>query len=242
MKKILFRTKTFIHCLAVYIIFSFSTSTQANPKLFPTFYVDFGVGLSTYKSEAVESNDTSVAGGYTLGINAGRENTVEMLVSTETSTTNFSYASSEDKSKIDTNIQDVILRVRWGPVYIGPVFNQMQFVVSRRDVEYLDSMGAGNGLNTGTVFEVGKGNLVFVDVISATTLAVKEAVQDSTSAAVSYGPRTEVQFGGILKLTKRLLDMKISYKQRNYSVTVGDETFNEIQTFTWIGLGLNFSF
>ena len=208
----------------------------------PTFFFNLGGGLTTYKSEVVKSNDTSFSFGYGLGVFGGRTNSFGMYFGNELNTTDFVYADSEQKSKVVTSFQDTLIRYRWGPFYIGPAFTQMLMTTTRQDVEYLDFLATGIGFHTGLRINFKRESVVFLEVLSASSSATKEAVQDPTSTPVSVGARTDIHMGGIIKLTKNLLDLQIGYKQRTYAITVGSESFLETVTFTWIGFGLNMYF
>ena len=208
----------------------------------PTFFFNLGGGLTTYKSEVVKSNDTSFSFGYGLGVYGGRTNSFGMYFSNELNTTNFVYADSEQKSKVVTSFQDTLIRYRWGPFYIGPAFTQMLMKTTRQDDEFLDFLASGIGFHTGLRINFKRESVVFLEVLSASSSATKEAVQDPTATPVTASTRTDIHMGGIIKLTKSLVDMQIGYKQRVYGVSVGSESFSETVTFTWIGFGLNLFF
>lgn len=208
----------------------------------PTFAFNLGGGLTTYKSEVVQSNDTSFSFGYGLGVYGGRTNNFGMYFSNELNTTDFVYADSEQKSKIITSFQDTLIRYRWGPLYFGPAFTQMLMTTTRQDAEYLDFLATGIGFHTGLRIEFKRESIVFLEVLSANSSTTKEAIQDPLAVPVSVGTRTDIHMGGIIKLTRSLLDMQIGYKQRIYGVTVGGESFSETVTFTWIGLGFSLYF
>ncbi|MFK7825151.1 MAG: hypothetical protein AB8G05_13430 [Oligoflexales bacterium] len=208
----------------------------------PTFFFNLGGGLTTYKSEAVKSNDTSFSFGYGLGVFGGRTNNFGMYFSNELNTTDFVYADSTQKSKVITSFQDTLIRYRLGPFYIGPAFTQMLMTTTRQDTEYLDFIATGIGFHTGLRMTFKRESIVFLEVLSASSSATKEAIQDPVSSPVSVGARTDIHLGGIIKLTRDLVDMQIGYKQRTYAISVGGESFTETVSFTWIGFGLNLYF
>ena len=203
----------------------------------PTFYLDVGTGITTYKSEALESNDTSITIGYALGIYAGQDKELGFALNNETNTTDFTYANSTLKSKMATTFQDTIMRYRLGPIYFGPTFNQTTIESTNQDVQYLDLMASGLGGNAGLLLELRKDSKFFIDVLFSTASVTKEAIQ--TINTVSIGSRTDLHMGGIIKISRSLLNMQIGYKHRTFGVTVSGTSYTETLSYTWIGLGMN---
>ena len=204
----------------------------------PTAYLDLGAGITTYKSLAVKSNDTSFTIGYKLGVFAGRNRSIGFFINNESNTTNFTYADSEQTSKIITSFQDTAILYRWGVLQLGPVFSQQQITMTKQDEEYLDNLGSGIGGHAGLLFQVGRDTKLFLEVTQATISVLKESIQDVTSAPVAGGSRTDIDLGGIIQLTRSVFDMRIGYKQRTFTISVSGESFEETQTFTWIGFGM----
>lgn len=207
----------------------------------PTIYLDIGSGLSTYKSKLVTSNDTGFTTGYTLGMNGSQNNYVGAQLRNDSNTTNFEYGVNDTNSKIISNFQDFVLLFRLGFFYLGAVFSQSQIKVNRYDVDYLDLLGTGYGGNVGFSFLLGKRASIFLDVVTASSGQVKESIQ-GTEVPTGIGSRTDIFAGGSIQLTKSLLDFTIGIKQRSYSLSVADESFNELLSTTWLGLGIKDSF
>ena len=204
----------------------------------PTIYLNLGGGITTYKSLAVKSNDTSFTVGYKIGAYAGREKNIGFFVNNESNATNFVYAENETKSKIETSFQDAAILYRWGVLELGPVFSDQSVAMTRQDELYLDHIGSGIGAHVGLLVNVSRDTSFFLEFTQVTISELKETIQDINTTPVTGGARSDIFLGGIIQITRSLLDMRIGYKQRTFVVTVGGESFEEVQTFTWIGLGL----
>ena len=145
-----------------WVIAFLSQSALARNVNVPTALFDIGFGFTTYKSEAVKSNDTSNSTGYTLSLTGGSRDQMNMLLRTDGNSTNFSYAKVTTTSSIKTSTQDTILRYRLGSFYAGLVYSQMDFNIVKEGDDYLDGLAKGNGFNAGAEFFLGRGNLVFL--------------------------------------------------------------------------------
>lgn len=222
----------------IFVLFALRPGVLLGQRELPSLYLSTGIGLATYKSEAVESNDTNFTIGYSLGIRGGTENELSMSVSSESSSTNFKYAGSQAKSKIATTFQDTALSYHWGYIYFGLVFSHSEMTATNQDASYLDNIALATGFNGGTIIPVGKGSHIFIDFTQTSASATKDIVQGSTNA-VKLGSRSDIFIGGIIKLTRSLLSTRIGYKQRTFAVSVSGKTFQEQQTMTWIGLDFN---
>lgn len=204
----------------------------------PTVFLNLGGGITTYKSLAVKSNDTSFTVGYKIGAYAGRDKNIGFFINNESNTTNFVYAENETKSKIETAFQDAAILYRWGVLELGPVFAQQSTAMTRQDELYLDHIGSGIGVHLGILVNVSKDTSFFMEYTQATISELKETIQDINTTPVTGGARSDIFLGGIIQITRSLLDMRIGYKQRTFVVTVAGESFEEVQTFTWIGIGV----
>lgn len=205
----------------------------------PSVFLELGIGLTTYKSLVVESNDTANSQGYRLGINGGQEKNLSMFVNNESTSTNFIYAGSEEKSQIDTTFFDTVLRYYWGPFYFGAIFSQSSIVTLKQDVELTNATGSGMGGNLGLEFYINRNTLLFIDLLSVNTGDVIDSIQELETTTVSIGSRTEFFLGGSIRVLKDHFTLIIGYKYRSFSLTVGSDSYNELQTATWIGLGMN---
>ena len=221
-----------------WVIAFLSQSALARNVNVPTALFDIGFGFTTYKSEAVKSNDTSNSTGYTLSLTGGSRDQMNMLIRTDGNSTNFAYAKVTTTSSIKTSTQDTILRYRLGSFYAGLVYSQMDFNIVKEGDDYLDGLAKGNGFNVGAEFFLGRGNLVFFDVTLATGSTLKELKQSTDQ--VSIGNRTDIFIGGKIRITRNMFDLLGGYRQRSYAITVGSETYQEVLTTTWLGCAFNF--
>ena len=201
-------------------------------------YLSIGVGLATYKSEAVQSNDTNVTSGYTLGFSGGPERELIFALTNESSTTSFTYANSTSTSSIATTFQDTLMAYRWGFIYLGLVFSQTQILASNLDTDYMDSLATGQGFAFGARVPVRKSAYIILDYLSSNTTVTKDVVQ-SSGTETTLGARSDVFLGGLIAITKSLLKARIGYRQRTFAMTVAGSSSTELQTMTWIGLDFN---
>ncbi len=199
------------------------------------FQVDYG--MSTYKSKLVASSNTSSSNGYSLGLWGGDNKNINMTFAVDSNKTSFEYAKVTTKSSISLGLQDVFFRYRLGPMYLGMVFSQSNFEAVKEDVDYLNGISLGSGFNLGFKVEIRRGNTLYLDFTNVSSSETKETKQ--TTSTATMGPRTELNIGGKIKLSRSLIDLIIGYKSRNYSITVGDTTYEESLTSTVLGLGFN---
>ncbi|MCB9229534.1 MAG: hypothetical protein H6618_07980 [Deltaproteobacteria bacterium] len=204
----------------------------------PSVRFDAGVGLMTYKSLAVASNDTSVTTGYRISAYAGTNKNIGFFIRQENNTTGFAYADSDLTSTVVTGFQDSALLYRWRFLSLGPVFVQRSMVITKRGEDYLDHLGTGIGGHVSLLFHINRDSRVFAEYTQASISSLKEVVQDSNVTTVTAGPRSDLFIGGMIQLTRSLLDLRIGYRQRTWSLSVDGESFNEVQTATWLGFGL----
>jgi len=202
----------------------------------PTFFADFGGGFYSYDSEFVASKDTGYSSSYSLGVNAGANKNLSMLISSGTIDTTFEL----NESKITLVFQDTIFRYFWGPVYIGGALSQTNATVTR-DTETtidLDAIGTGFGVNFGGHFPVGKSSELFLDAASVSTPTVKEV----NKSEFTIGSRTDVSFGGRFGITRSFLDGIVEVTYRQFTLGLDGSNSSEVVMMTRFGLGTNFTF
>lgn len=223
----------------------------------PTFFVNATGGYSVYKSELVQSNDTSTTTSYGLGIWAGTQRNVGMALKRESST--FAFALNEAKLALDW--QDTHVRYRFGPVYLGVMLSTSTWVVSAppdadadgtldpdADPEdYLDFASSGYGLNAGTTVPIGKRSFAYVDLSYAAAGTVRQkAIEDAagtlTEKEIELGPRTDIDIGGSIAVTKSVLDALVGFKQRSYNVSVDGTAYKEQLNTTYVGFSAGWQF
>lgn len=227
----------------------------------PTFFVNASGGYSVYKSEMVQSNDTSTTTSYGLGIWAGSQRNVGMMIKKETSA--FAFALNDSKLALDW--LDTHIRYRFGPVYLGVVLATSTWLVSappdadgdgtldaNTDPEdFLDVATSGYGLNAGTVIPIGKSSNAYIDVTYAASSTVREKPITPTTGAnagtpvektITMGPRMELDLGGSIALTKNVIDGLVGFKYRTYSLTVDGTAYKEQLNTTYVGISAGWQF
>lgn len=228
----------------------------------PTFFVTASGGYTVYKSEMVQSNDTSTTVAYGFGVYAGDDKNVGFILNREASTIAFAL----NESSLTLEWQDIHVRYRYGPVYMGLLITESHWnVVAPPDtdeddlldqgadpVNYLDMTSSGYGGNVGARFPVAKRGTAYVDITYAAAGTVRETAVDPEEAAANgdaipgtrvlgLGPRMDLDLGGSIGMS-RWLDVVCGFKYRTYQVTVEDATFAELHNTTYVGFNAGWSF
>jgi len=233
---------------------------KANDQNTPSFFFNVGGGYSIYKSEMVQSNDTSTSVNYGFGVYGGSDKSVGMLLQREQGT----YTFALNGSSIITSHQDVHLRYRYSSFYAGLVINSSQIEVSAPPdtngdgfldqniaaQEYMKVSNTGMGINLGANISVTRTAAVYIDVSSVTTSLVQQsyieneetAAEGFTEAEITIGPRMDIDLGGSIAITKNWLSMTFGFKQRTMTLTVDNSPFNEQINTTYLGLRAGWSF
>lgn len=236
------------------------TAAQADSAEPQTFSITTGGGYTVYKSKMVQSNDTSTTVNYGFAVYGGDRKNIGMLFQREQGT----YAFELNSASIQTMIQDVHLRYRYGPVYAGLVFNESQFTIKAppdadgdgfldQDTaaqEYMKVINTGTGFNLGANFAVGKSSAVYLDITSVTTSLVNQSYieNDDTTAngytekEITFGPRMDIDIGGSIALTKNWLDLNFGFKQRAMTISVDGESYKEQLNITYLGFKAGWDF
>lgn len=215
--------------------FSAQAIAAADSGLYPTFQIKADGGFATYKSKVVQSNDTSTLIEYGFGVFAGSDKSLGMFVRRDQNTTTFVLNSSS----ITTVWQDVIVKYRWGPVYVGGILanNEMQ-VNNQGDANYLNELGSGYGVNAGLLIPIARVAYFGIDI---SDVSISKAV-DLNQKVVTMGSRLDIDINGSFAITKKILDFIVGYKYRTYSATVDGTAGAENLTATYLGLSGNFFF
>ncbi len=247
--------------VTLWSLWSASALAESIDQQTPTFFVNATGGYSIYKSEMVESNDTSTTTSYGLGVWAGSQRNVGMMLKKESSS--FSFALNESKLALDW--QDTHIRYRFGPVYLGFMLTTSSWLVSAppdadadgsldQDADpedYLDIMSTGYGLNTGTMIPIGKRSFAYVDVSYSASGTVREKVITPvtgpnagvpTEKVITLGPRMDLDLGGSIGLTKNVLDALVGFKYRTYNITVDGTAYKEQLNTTYVGVSAGWQF
>ena len=225
----------------------------------PTFFLDIDAGYSIFKSELVQSNDTGITTRYAFGVNGGASRQIGMLFARESSTIAFKNTAST----MAMSWQDIDLRYRLGPFYVGLVVSSTSWAVTSPPrvagkidatgsaADYIDLVGSGYGGNFGLQLPVGRRNSMYGDVTYVTTGTVQQKAAGATGSAAAsaaaarvstIGPRMEVDLGAALGLGHSSFDAMCGFKYRTYSVSVDGTASKELLNTTYVGLRTNWTF
>ena len=230
----------------------------------PHVSTKLALGLTTYKSKMLQSNDTGFTLGYGFGVSSGGEHGMSMNLEREQSTIAFQL----NNGSLALETQDVDLTYRWGPDYLGAIFaNTSWYAKSPPDADansyldqdavaqdYLDVLATGYGARTGLIIPMARRNSLYLDVRYATSSKVQQTIPEETSTAgisgtspalgrkVGLGARMSIDLGASLALTRDILSLIAGYRYRTYAVTIESNTFSELHTSTYIGLQAGWTF
>ncbi len=196
-----------------------------------SFKVDYGP--STYKSELVDSNDTSYTMRYSVGIFAGETKSVVFAIKSDSNTTAFALNDSENI----TAWQETHILYRWTYFYVGAVISTLTMTSNKEGADLFELAGNGYGGALGTTIEFGRGGMFYLDVASVSISNVSEINQQD----VSFGARTDIDIGCSFSITRRLLDLSFGYRTRTLPVTLGESAAESLST-TYLGLNTSLYF
>jgi hypothetical protein len=197
------------------------------------FLFDAQYAFTTSKSKLVGSNDTGTALRYGLGGYAGSNSNLAFLLHFDQDATNFQLNSS----KVNMSWQDTRVRYHMGFFYLGALFTRLEMTANKEGAELVDAAGSGMGLNTGALLGIGRGGSVYLDLMTATLPTMKNAIDQE----ISIKQRMDIDIGGSIKLSSKLLDMTFGYRMRNVSVQT-DASYAETLYTTYAGLRMSFQF
>lgn len=206
----------------------------------PTLGLYGGGGMTTYKSKLVDSNDTSFSYAYAVQLNAGEGQYFGAFYRSEANTTSFTYASTTASSKIASTFDDYGFRLLLGPVHIQVILDTITLAVTKEDVEFLDALASGIGFGGGIFLPLNKMSKFFLGYNYYLPATFKDSIQGTTE--VKLASRSEMEVGGILKLTKRALELEIGYRQSAFNISVAGTGYDEEKTSTWLALIYNLRF
>ncbi len=208
---------------------AYGADTDSAPTL--SFKLDYGP--STYKSELVDSNDTSYSMRYSVGIFAGETKSVVFAIKSDSNTTTFALNESE----ITTAWQETHILYRWTYFYVGAVISSLTMASNKEAADLFELAGNGYGGTLGTTIEFGRGGMFYLDVASVSIANVSEINQQD----VSFGARTDIDIGCSFDITRRLLDISFGYRTRTLPVTLGESAAETLST-TYLGLNTSLYF
>ena len=214
-------------------LLSFTTDLYGAKDEPPTAFGEFDFGMTTYKSELVQSNDTTNAIRYSLGAFVGEEKVISVAMTTETLATTFllNDAISEMSS---TNI---ILSYHMWNMSVGAIINSGSQTATTSSGTLFNLTSSGFGFQEGVRLPFGKGS-EFVGKVSS--VATSEVIEVS-GATVTLGPSMEIDIGASFDVTRNLIDLIVGYRMNSYIVTT-DADYAESISSTYFGLGVDLMF
>lgn len=196
---------------------------------YPTFFFDLNFGLTTMKSEFLESNDTGTALNYSLGGFAGDSKQIEYNIGFEKDSAVFAL----NESKIVYDWQDTKLRYHLGNFYAGLVFARLTMEAERAGVEIVDAAGSGYGATLGFLTGIGKRGMFRFDVTQVSLPELKNTLESEASVP----SRLDIDIGASIDLYGKWSSFNFGYRMRTLSVKA-DVTASDAQSSTYIGFRL----
>lgn len=207
---------------------------EAVERASSTAFVSVDYGLTTHKSEFVNSNDTGSTLAYSIGFHAGAERSVGILLRTDTSTIDFEL----NTSSMATTNQDVVIRYRLGNFFFGGVISSAALEATRaeetEDAE-IDAVGTGFGGHFATVWGIGRDSAWYLDSVFNTYGQTREANQID----MEFGSRMDVDTGVVFYVTRELLDLTFGYRYRTAAYSADGTGYSDLVTSTYLGVRFN---
>lgn len=191
-------------------------------------------GFTTYKSKAVESNDTGSATRIHAGVQAGDE--LELGVAFNLESASHTFALNE--SSITTGFQDIMIHYRLGWCYLGGIISGTAITVNKAGEDISIITGSGYGGLFHLNLPVSKGSIVYVN----TDYAMTSKAEDKIADTVTVGPRMNVDIGANVSLNRKSLELIFGYRYQTYAITIDGSSYAELQTATYVGMGWGFNF
>ncbi len=208
-----------------------SDALRANTKTLE-LYGDFA--MSTSKSKALEMNDTGSVSRIQAIVHAGDELNLGVSLNLETST----FAYELNSSTLSTAFQDIGIYYRFWYLQLGAIVASETVSSKKADADFLDFYGSGYGALFHILFPVDRGSLVYFK----THYILGSAVEDSFHDSVTMGTRMDIDIGGQVDITKKMMDLIFGYRYRTYSIAIDGTNYSELQTSTYLGVGFGWLF
>ena len=220
----------------------------------PYFYAQASGGYSVYKSQLVQSNDTSTTVAYGFGGYAGERRTIGFAMMREQGSFGFDL----NNSTIVYEFQDFHLHYRYKIVYAGLLISQSSWMIDtppdldqdlRPDPDgtaapVVEALGTGYGVHLGFVFAFWRRNLLAAELAYHAAQSVfAKAIPDTASGDlntlvekdVAIGNRIDIDLGARFEMTKRLFGMT-GFRYRSMSLESDGNAASELNSTTYLGL------
>jgi len=199
----------------------------------PTLAFNVDYGPSTYKSEMLESNDTSYSMRWDIGIFAGETKNVIFKLQNESNTTAFAL----NESTAITIWQDTHIGYRWPYMYVGAIISSLTMTTTKEGADQYDLTGSGYGGSLGLMTTFGRGGRINLNINSVSISEVNEVNQTE----IAFGSRTDIEIGASYDLSRDMFDLLFGYRTRTVPITV-DDSFSEAVSSTYFGLASSLFF
>ena len=224
---------------------------SAGPQ--PGFFATTSVGLTVYKSEVVQMNDTGVAYNFTAGVYAGDTKTLGIVIESDTGNYNFGL----NNSRIKTLQNEISLRYHYSPVFFGIIFSDGELAVNAPSdhdgngyidqgaspQEYLRVLNRGNGAMLGIGFDINKKNTIYADVRWIAPSSIQESYVNNSALSATFGqrdlsfrPTVKLTIGGSMNVYKKYVDIDFGYKHIHEQFSADEKSYLELRNLMYAGL------
>lgn len=218
--------------LAVGLLIPADCFAQEIQSSLKTIYFNADYGLTTHKSELVESNDTGSSLRYSLGLNVGDQKQLGVVLQTESSTINFLL----NETSTAVLYRDTRITYRLGYFYIGVISAYAQAsAVAADGTDIFSGQGSGTGFAAGAYIPVGGRSLMQIDITSA---GIADFLNKDENVEVKMGSRMVIDIAGHIPISKRYFNLDLGYRQRTQPFTVAGTSTSETVTTTYVGFSI----
>jgi hypothetical protein len=199
-----------------------------------TAYVQDDVSMNTYDSEAAGSKEVAQSNTWCIGTYAGEGRDLGILFRSSDNIVPFAL----NQSYLRANFKDTVMQWRLGWVYPALAAGLTEIETSSTENGNFNLYGANIGAGVG----------VFIPLFAKSVFYVNSMVYqtpnawDKSGKDVKLGQRLEQDIGASIDLTENVIDLMVGYRTRQYKVTSGEKTFNEITLGAYAGLRLGLYF
>lgn len=206
-------------------------AAPASDRLAPDLYVDLQLALTSNMSKLVSNNDRGTVLSYGAGTFAGSDNNLEFLMLRQNEATSYALNQSDIKAAW----QDTSIRYHIGYFYLAGIFSQLESQVTSQGTPIIDAAGSGMGGGLGMQMGIGRGGSLHLDLGFVSISSMKNALDGE----VSVPQRLDMDLGGSIDLTQKLLDLTFGYRVRMTTYKT-DSSYSDSSYQTYVGLRCSF--
>lgn len=197
-------------------------------------FAEGNYGFSTYKSEALVSNDTGSSIHANVGAHVGEGKEILLLLEYDSAALVFEL-SEHALTKKDT---DILINYRWSYLSFGALIAANQLGITNAGTDLMVATSSGFGGNLALAIPVGRSSYSYVKTKFATYNESTDTIAETNKLA----SQMVVDIGGNLLLSRDLLFMTFGYRYNTLALTVNETDGAELMTTTYLGLGLGIDF